>query len=154
MEGLASRLERLCVPVPESGCWLWIGATTPSGYGKITVSTGVTAYAHRVSWAMRHGDLPSQMYVCHKCDTPSCINPDHLFAGLPRDNSIDAMAKGRTAFGRRVSSAKLSEDDVVAIFNSTGTCKSLGKKFGVSPSTISHIRRGEHWVRITEPTRA
>ena len=149
MDNLAARLDRLCTPVPESGCWLWTGATTPTGYGKITASTGVTTYAHRLSWVLRHGEIPSGAYVCHKCDTPSCINPDHLFIGMAQDNSKDAVLKGRNAFGSRVKSSKLSASQAMVIFMATGTCKKLAEEFGVSASTVSLIRRGERWARTT-----
>jgi len=78
----------------ESACWLWQGQTYRRGYGKFTAE-GRTTPAHR--WAYRHwvGPLDNGVLACHRCDTPPCVNPAHLFAGSQSDNIRDCMAKGR-----------------------------------------------------------
>ena len=65
------------IPVPESGCWLWLGAEKGNGYGNVKQGRRNTT-AHRRSWEEHNGPIPKGMHVCHKCDTPSCVNPDHL----------------------------------------------------------------------------
>ncbi len=92
------QLEKHSIPEPNSGCWLWTGATAGARnhfYGVLTLKSKMQ-YAHRVSWEFHRGTIPAGLFVCHKCDTPSCINPDHLFLGSPRDNVQDSITKGRT----------------------------------------------------------
>lgn len=87
--------ERFWSKVDKSGpCWLWTGATLKDGYGNLKVG-GRTVQAHRLSWEMHHGAEPSGQ-VCHTCDNPSCVRPDHLFVGDQADNMRDMAAKGRT----------------------------------------------------------
>lgn len=76
------------------GCWTWTGATQNYGYGAVTIH-GLTRRAHRVSWELAHGPIPDGLHVCHRCDNPPCVNPDHLFLGTAQDNVDDKDAKGR-----------------------------------------------------------
>lgn len=80
-----------------SGCWLWTAATI-RGYGQILgVLNGKRRplYAHRVSWELAFGPILNDLEVLHRCDTPLCVRPDHLFLGTQQDNLADARAKGR-----------------------------------------------------------
>jgi len=76
------------------GCWLWTGLTMGAGYGEMGWQ-GRTQVAHRISWQIHNGEILSGLNVCHHCDTPACVRPDHLFLGTQRDNVRDAVAKGR-----------------------------------------------------------
>lgn len=79
---------------PSSGCWLWLLATNKGGYGEVDLIQGET-YAHRVAYVLFIGPVPPGWFVCHKCDHPRCVNPQHLFLGTARDNVQDSIAKGR-----------------------------------------------------------
>jgi hypothetical protein len=87
-------LEIKTIPVTESGCWLWLGSTNNKGYGYSGIR-GLPALAHRATFQVFVGAIPPGMNVCHKCDTPTCVNPDHLFLGTQRDNVHDCRNKKR-----------------------------------------------------------
>lgn len=78
------------------GCWEWTGSRNTAGYGVIS-SKGRKRMAHRVSYEIANGPIPDGMLVCHRCDNPKCVRPDHLFLGTSRDNAQDAASKGRVS---------------------------------------------------------
>jgi len=81
-----------------SGCWLWVGAKQRRGYGYLHNgghSKRKPIRAHRYSWEIHNGPIPAGLWVLHKCDAPSCVNPAHLFLGTRSDNMKDAASKGR-----------------------------------------------------------
>src|SRR5690349_13982377 len=75
-------------------CIEWDGTRHVKGYGQITIR-GRTVRAHRLAWEKANGPIPEGMMVCHKCDNPPCINPEHLFLGTSKDNAQDSIIKGR-----------------------------------------------------------
>lgn len=83
-----SKVER------TEGCWIWRGSYFSNGYGAFWRS-GQNRKANRVAWTLEKGEIPVGLYVCHRCDNPKCVRPDHLFLGTPTDNVRDMMAKGR-----------------------------------------------------------
>lgn len=97
------RFDTKYVPVPESGCWLWTGSVDQNGYGRIGGYDENGKYrpliATRVSLAIHGRPVPAGMDACHKCDTPACVNPDHLFIGTHKANGQDMVAKGRATQG-------------------------------------------------------
>lgn len=93
-------LEKLLEKVNKTeSCWVWTGQTVGRGYGKVGFR-GKTARAHRVIWELLYGPIPENLFVCHKCDNPPCVNPEHLFLGNSKDNVQDMVKKGRNAKGK------------------------------------------------------
>jgi len=78
---------------PED-CWIWLGSTNPKGYGTLSCR-GVPLKAHRVSWWLFKGEIPSGLFVLHRCDVRDCVNPNHLFLGTHQDNMDDMRKKQR-----------------------------------------------------------
>jgi hypothetical protein len=117
-------------------------------------------YVHRLMYLAVHGEIPSGLDVCHKCDNRRCINPDHLFSGTRLENMRDAKAKGRTACGESLNqrwgeigpAAKLTQDQVNEIrrMRPMGKAKKIyADRFGVSPSNITKIMAGLTWNKQT-----
>ena len=88
------RFHKKYIPEPMSGCWLWEGSANEDGYGYIS-KKNIIVYAHRVSWELHRGPIPEGLCVLHTCDTPACVNPDHLWLGTHTDNVRDSVKKGR-----------------------------------------------------------
>lgn len=89
-----TRFNEKWIGEPNSGCWLWDGAISTNGYGAFRFNNK-TVPAHRASYMLFTGNINSGFEICHKCDTPSCVNPSHLFLGTHKDNMVDASRKGK-----------------------------------------------------------
>lgn len=134
----------------NTGCWLWEGTASNSGYG--TVSVGRKSRSvHRVSWELFNGEIPDGLHVLHKCDTRTCCNPAHLFLGTPLDNMKDMVAKGRgkVAKGSDVVNSKLTNAAVMDIYRDDRPLLTVAGEYNVSISLVSAIRLGKRWAWLT-----
>lgn len=123
----------LLVDRQPDGCWQWLGFRDRWGYGQFERNTK----AHQQSYRYVNGPIPSGMVICHSCDNPSCVRPDHLFAGTWLDNSRDMAGKGRAHF-QKVDRALY--DDIRRAYAAGGvTQKELGDQFGLSQTQVSRI---------------
>lgn len=148
-------IEERIAPDLNSGCWLWTGVLhSVTGYGTIGVrKLGKLRHygAHRASWMVRHGEIPAGMVICHKCDVRACVNPDHLFLGTQKDNLRDMYAKGRLYNrGSSNGSAKLSDEQVLAIRRDTRTCDEVSAEYGIGRSTVSRVRQRKVYWNIPD----
>ena len=137
--------DRLWRRVDKTGnCWLWTGGKTTAGYGICKINR-VRWYVHRLSWTVCRGTIPDGMFVCHHCDTPACVNPDHLFLGTQADNMGDSAKKGRTA-------RKLDNDAVLDIRRRLAAGekhRDIARVHGVCSRTVWHILHGKTYRHVT-----
>lgn len=122
----------------KTGCWIWIKSTC-GAYGKIRFE-GKTDTAHRVSYKIFKGEIPKKVCVCHKCDTPLCVNPDHLFLGTHKENTQDSIRKGRTNHRNENNSfCRLSNKAIEEIRKMKENGYSLRKISEIFGCSITHI---------------
>ncbi len=137
-------LSRIVVD-EKSKCWNWIGSKDKDGYGLFHWRNKCFR-AHRESLSvLKSVDVPKHLVVCHSCDNPSCINPDHLFIGTAKDNAQDALKKKRAFVGVKNGRAKLTQEQVNQIRIDTDHNKDIASKYAVSRHTVSSIKRGITW---------
>lgn len=133
--------------VDKSGeCWNWVGVRgkpTRSKYGHM-VWQEKQDLAHRVAWMIAHGPIPPKMDVCHHCDNPRCVRPEHLFLGTRADNMADMVLKGRKPRGEDSPTAKLTNEQVamIRLLHDSGVDSSaIGRAFHVSSAHVGRIAR-------------
>ncbi len=122
----------------ETGCWEWTGSKVAGGYGMLGGERGsANVLAHRFSYEHHKSALPTGMLVCHSCDNPGCVNPDHLFAGTHEENMRDMQRKGRACV---LSGAQI--DDVLSLYRGGMSQDAISQIFGVARATIGRIIAG------------
>lgn len=142
----------------KNGCWSCVGAYALSNwYLEIKVDRIKSRNLifreriHRISYEHFKRPIPKGQYVLHRCDNRSCCNPEHLFLGTYDDNLKDMAAKDRSAFGEKSGQAKLTEDDVVTIYQlyAEGLLqREIGDMYGITQTAVGLIVNGKRWVRL------
>jgi hypothetical protein len=138
--------------IAENGCHLFTGHRNRDGYGRIRY-LGKLVFVHRKVWEKHNGrTIPESMCVCHTCDTPNCINPQHLFLGTQKENMADRAKKGRYDHrGEKNNAAKLTESQVIQIrklLSERVSYKHLAEAYGVSVGLLEQIKRRSVWSHI------
>ena len=162
-------MQHVDVFQPVDQCWEWQGDRAACGYGIIRLvrsdSNGFRAYAHRFSYEVHGGKIPSGLLVCHRCDNRLCVNPTHLFLGTDKDNSDDKVRKGRQSRGAKHSAimkitspkgekvwcSKITADQICEIFNLRSqslTYREIGAIFNVDRTCIYKIIKGKRWQHL------
>lgn len=138
-----------------SGCIEWIGSLYPTGYGRCLAVVGEpeTPRAHRRSWEIKNGEIPSGMDVLHRCDNPRCVNTDHLYLGDDLQNMADKMARKRNInlAGAEHGKAILSPEDVVRIREASlfGAARAdLARAYGVTEGAVLSVVKRKSWKHI------
>jgi hypothetical protein len=137
---IKERFEKYIIPEPNSGCWLWCGSWNEDGYGVIRIKRR-TVRAHRVSWELYKGPVPEDFKALHKCDTPPCVNPQHLFLGTQIENIFDRDSKNRNK-------GIFTDEQVRAIRCDNRSQSIIGKENGVSRATIQLIKARKTYCRV------
>ena len=150
---LDSRIEPVAGPL-DTPCLIWTGGKDSNGYGYLNVD-GKCVKTHRLSYELKFGKIPDDLFCLHKCDVPACTNTDHLFIGTQQDNMTDKMNKGRHGLsnlrGEQIGTSKLVREDVLQIhqmINEGHTQKSIAEVFDVNQSQISVINTGKQWKHL------
>lgn len=149
------RLKSMIEVNPITGCWEWQGSKN-LGYGHTIIGsrkdgTRKSIPAHRLAYMIWKGEIPKGYFICHKCDNPACINPNHLFAGTRQDNVDDRERKGRNVIktGEEQPRAKLSKKKVKdARWEYAFTrvsCRAIARKYGVSSTAMRNAIIGKTW---------
>ena len=135
----------------QSDCHIYTGCKDKDGYGLPRVGAKHIR-AHRISWFLSYGKIPQGSLVLHRCDNPSCVNPDHLFLGTAKDNSIDMKNKNRSSYGERNNGVKLTEQQVLEIIHKAkafgkhcNLATRLSKIYNVDSHTIRNIISKRSW---------
>ena len=148
-----------------ASCWLWTGSKRSKGYGAFVYKSGsqtVQGRAHRFSYELHKGPIPDGLFVLHRCDTPACVNPDHLFTGTNKDNVEDMVSKGRHVPGGTYGpgnyqrgtehhSARLTESVVREIRQQRSDGRSFGwiaRTHGLSIGHVHRIVTRKAWAHV------
>lgn len=134
-------------------CWIWTACRTKAGYGQLAVA-GERVYTHRFCYELVHGGIPEGLDVCHRCDNPACVNPDHLFVGTASQNSADMVSKSRQSKGEHRWMHRLTREIVIELRRrhkrGVKGCGyiALSREFGLSHSSVRDAVLGITWKHV------
>jgi hypothetical protein len=143
----------LKVHICPEGCWEWLAHRNWGGYGKFSVNTKgkiKSHFAHRMSWELTFGAIPTGLWVLHHCDNRCCVRPDHLFLGTRIDNMRDAMEKGRFPVGMKSKKCKLTDEQVRHILRNDSGLSVIAeaKKYGISRTHMYGLRKRQRRLYV------
>lgn len=147
--GMSAEQRFFAQVIKQNGCWAWSSSKDKDGYGIFCGEVLGVVYkrAHRFSWAFHNQQkIPDGMLVCHSCDNPECCNPEHLRIGTPTENQREKWSKGRA--NHSAPAARLTVEQVLEIRAADGKQSDIAKKFGVTQTTVSDIKRRRSWSHI------
>lgn len=153
IKGNRPAVERFWLQTDKRGddeCWPWRGFLNGNGRGRFRLN-GVSTPASRASWMLNIGEIPPGLVVCHSCDNPKCVNPNHLWLGTIKDNQMDAAQKMRLPFGDAHHKSKLTSEKVKAIrerFASGERAISLASEYGVREESIHNAVARRTWRHV------
>ena len=145
--------KKVAITANINKCWEWIGTTHKTGYGIFSLGYN-NYYAHRMSYCITNRIDPDEKEVCHSCDNPKCVNPNHLFLGTHLENMRDCRKKDRMVSfkGAKNGCSKLTENNVLSIRESYAygkiTQRKLANEYNVSFGLISRILKRNSWTHI------
>lgn len=136
-------------------CWEWAGSVNAKGYGQFSVEKATPKLSHRLSYEYAFGPFRKTLCVCHKCDNPPCVRPDHLFLGDRSANNMDMLAKGRARGGslpgEKSPTSILTDRQVSemrALFSFRGGAKEAAREYGISATQAWRIISHKSWSHI------
>jgi hypothetical protein len=137
----------------KDDCWEWQKFINKGGYGQFRVGsvkdgTRRNDMTHRISYRLSRGDIPPGLLVCHTCDNPKCVNPNHLFLGTYADNRKDCISKGRHHFGESHGNSVLSESDIIKIRSDHRSQRAIARDFGINQTTVHSIKNFLTWRHV------
>jgi hypothetical protein len=143
--------RRLASAARVNECWLWNGYLDKDGYGTFAVTHKHTKKAHRYSYELNVGPIPQGLCVCHRCDTPSCVRPGHLFVGTMTDNDADRDSKGRQAKGESSGTSRFTNEQIRDMRNLRAqglTQQAIAELFNTAQPVVSRIVLMKAWKHI------
>lgn len=141
--------------IKKDGCWEWKGFFDKDGYPLLSSGANGKGFkerrAHRISWLIKYGEIPNDKLVCHKCDNPSCTNPEHLFLGSILENNRDKVSKGRGNNGSKHGNSKLTEDQVKEMrlkFRDGVMIKTIMEEYSICRQSAHLIKYCKTWKHV------
>jgi len=146
--------DPILYPMCNEDCWEFLGRIEKDGYGRIEVDQNVSMLAHRLSYIIYTGNIPSGLLVRHLCDIKRCVNPKHLILGTHMDNRNDAVNRNRIPFGENTNATRLKNDDIKQILldtlnNKYKNVNEICEHYDILPVTLSFVFSGHTWKSVS-----